>query len=215
MDFLDENLVAELARRNITADTFRRLPPDKKRLIYRTAIRLFGKYGYDGLPVGRVCREAGISKGSFFQYFATKSHLLEFCLLIFNDRLARLLERIRREDQGGLFQNRLFFVYQSFASSDLSADERQFYLFASGGLRHSGVLIKGFDLEQHLADYIADLVSRGVETNELRGDIDPTITASFLSACFSALIIRQFIGAEPEPETIENFSSLIFDGIKA
>ena len=207
--------MAELARRKIVADTFRRLPQDKKRLIYRSAIWLFGKYGYDGLPVERVCRQAGISKGSFFKYFATKSHLLEFCLLIFNDRLTRLLERIQLEDQGGLFRNRLFFVYRAFVTSDLTKDERQFYLFASGGLRHSGIVIEGIDLEKHLADYIADLVSRGVETRELRGDIDPVITASFLTACFSALITRQFIGAEPEQETIESFSSLIFDGIKA
>jgi len=58
---LDENVIAELVERKVVSDTFRRLAPDKKELVYRTAIRLFGKYGFDGLPVDRICREAGIS----------------------------------------------------------------------------------------------------------------------------------------------------------
>lgn len=215
MYLLDENLVSELVRRRVVADTFRRLQPDKKSLIFRTAIRLFGKYGYDGLPVDRVCREAGISKGSFFQYFSSKSNLLEFCLLIFNDRLTQLINKIRSEDRGGLFRNRLNFIYEAIITSDLSPDERLFYLFGVSGLRHSGVVIEGFNLEKNLEDYVSDLVARGVETNELRGDIEVSITASYLSTYFNALIMRQFARIEPEEETMEKFSSLLFDGIKS
>ena len=48
---LDENITVELAQRGIVTETFRRLTPDKKELIYRATIELFGKFGYDGLAV--------------------------------------------------------------------------------------------------------------------------------------------------------------------
>ncbi|RME24470.1 MAG: TetR/AcrR family transcriptional regulator, partial [Candidatus Zixiibacteriota bacterium] len=112
MPRLDENLIAELVRRRVVSDTFRRLPPEKKRQIYDATIRLFGRYGYDGLAVERICRSSGISKGSFFQYFATKSHLLEFCLLVFDHRLADLFATIQRGDTAGLARRRLVYLYQ-------------------------------------------------------------------------------------------------------
>ena len=86
---LDENVIVELVGRKVVSDTFRRLAPEKKLQVYRAATRLFGTYGYDGLSVNRICREAGISKGSFFQYFESKSYLLEFTILIFDDYLAK------------------------------------------------------------------------------------------------------------------------------
>ena len=61
---LDENVVIELVRRKVVTDTFRRLPPDKKEQIYRATIRLFGEYGFDGLAVDRICREAPSSRFS-------------------------------------------------------------------------------------------------------------------------------------------------------
>lgn len=60
---LDENVIADLVRRRVVSDTFRRLTPDKKLLVYRAATHLFGEYGYDGLAVDRICHDAGISKG--------------------------------------------------------------------------------------------------------------------------------------------------------
>ena len=54
MALLDENLVAELARRGIVTDTFRRLPTDKKRQVYQGAIRLFGEYAVSQQCIGSI-----------------------------------------------------------------------------------------------------------------------------------------------------------------
>ena len=108
---IDENLVAQLVTRGVVTDTFRRLPPDKKSRLYRTAIKLFGEFGYDGLAIDQLCGEAGISKGSFFQYFPSKTHLLEFVILIFDDYLGKWVTDIRAADTGALARQRPTLVF--------------------------------------------------------------------------------------------------------
>lgn len=213
---IDENLIVTLVAQKVIADTFRRLPVDKKDLIYRTAIRLFAKYGYDGLPVERICHEATISKGSFFQYFATKSHLLEFCLLLFDSRMMRLFEDIRRREHAGLARSRLMFAYESMIASDLTTDERQFYLFALFGLRHAGIEIAGIEIERHFRLYIHEIIVRGVDTGELRGDYETDLTANYTAALLERLVERSFTDSKPPiDEAGEYLESFLFDGIKS
>jgi AcrR family transcriptional regulator len=214
---LDENLVAVLAKRKIVSETFRRLPPDKKTLIYESAVKLFGRYGYDGLPVDRLCKEAGISKGSFFQYFPSKSHLLEFVILIFDDYFGRWIAEVRKQDRGGLARDRLMHLYHAVVlNAKLFPSEKLFYLFVTSALEHSGVVIEGIDIERHVHDYVNEIMARGEETGEIRSDVRIEQTGHLLAVIFSALVGREFgnKGGAARPSG-EYLISLLFDGIKA
>ncbi len=214
---LDENLIVELVRREIVSDTFRRLPPDKKNQIYNAAIRLFGKYGYDGLPVDRFCNDAGISKGSFFQYFPTKSHLLELSILVFDDYLARWVQEIRADETAVLARDRLRYLYDSLVLNvKLHAPEQRFFLFVINGLNHSRVSIEGIDLQRHFHDYVAEIIERGGETGEIRSDFAVDLTCYLVSTIMEALLQRQFTGKHlPRRQTEEYLISFLFDGITA
>jgi TetR/AcrR family transcriptional regulator len=214
---LDENLILELARRRIVADTFRRLPPDKKERIYQTAIRLFGEYGYDGLSVDRLCREAGISKGSFFQYFPSKSHLLEFAVLIFDGYLARWVTEVKTKEPSALASERLLYLYQILTTnSKLNRSEEKFYHFITNARHHSAIAIEGIDLERHFHNYIAEIIERGEQMGEIRGDFDVALTAHLVALEVGALVSRQYADREMLPGHIEEYLvSFLFDGIKA
>ena len=179
---LDENVVIDLVQRKVISDTFRRLTPDKKNQVYRAATALFGKYGYDGLAVDRICREAGISKGSFFQYFESKSHLLEFTILIFDDYLAKWVAELHQNETAALARDRLRYLYDSLViNAKLHTSEQKFFLFVTHGLDHAGVVLEGIDLERHFNEYIAEIIRRGEETGEIRGDVDVELTAHLTS----------------------------------
>jgi len=214
---LDENVVAGLVRREVVSDTFRRLPPDKKLQIYQAATRLFGEYGYDGLAVDRICHEAGISKGSFFQYFESKSHLLEFAILVFDDYLTKWVAELRHGETAALARDRLRYLYDSLViNAKLHSSEQKFLLFVTHGLDHAGVMLEGIDLERHFRDYVREIVQRGVQTGEIRGDFDVDLTEYLVSVIIEALLRRQFSGRHtPRHRTEEYLISFLFDGIKA
>jgi AcrR family transcriptional regulator len=214
---VDENLIAELVKRGVVTDTLRRLPAEKKARIYQTVIRLFGEYGYDGLPVDRLCREAGISKGSFFQYFPSKSHLLEFAILVFDDYLDKWVEEIRRNETAVYARDRVKYLYDSLViNAKLYQPEQKFYLFVTHALNHAGVVIEGIDLELHFRLYIREIVERAVQTGEIRGDFEIDLTAYLVGIIVEALLQRQFAGRHlPRRQTEQYLISFLFDGVKA
>ncbi len=214
---LDENIIVTLVQRGITTETFRRLDHDKKYRIYRAALRLFGKYGYDGLSIDQFCHDAGISKGSFFQYFPSKSHLLEFTILLFDNYLSTLFEEIKRTAPGPMVRQRLIHLYEELViNSRLYRIEEQFYLFATRAIYHSAILLEGIDLERHLTNYVIEIIKRGEEIGEIRGDFDYELTGHLVAMIISALVGKTYLGKKlPHRQTREYLISFLFDGIKA
>lgn len=45
-------------------------------LIYESAIHLFSTYGYDAVSIQRIADHAGTAKGSFYNYYTTKSDII-------------------------------------------------------------------------------------------------------------------------------------------
>ncbi len=214
---LDENLVAQLTRSGIVTDTFRRLPPEKKERLYRTAIRLFGEYGYDGAAIDRLCTEAGVSKGSFFQYFPSKMHLLEFAILVFDGFLAEWTAEVRASEPSALARDRLAYLYQALVmNSKLSRSEEKFYHFVTSAVHHSVVSVSGIDLERHVHEYVAGIIRRGEETGEIRRDFGVDLIGHLVSLIVGGPVSRQHVGRRlPRQQTAEHLISFLFDGIKA
>jgi len=206
---LDENLIADLSARGLVGQTFRRLMPEKKERIYRAAIELFGRFGYE------LCRRAGISKGSFFQYFPSKSHLLEFTIVVFDDYLERLMAELRQAEDVALARDRLRYLYHALVvNSRLYAAEERFYLFATRALDHAAVTLEGIDLERHFRDYVTDIIRRGEETGEIRGDVEVDLTGQLTALVIDALVQGHYSRRRRPPRrTAEYLVSFLFDGI--
>ncbi|MCM2272995.1 MAG: TetR/AcrR family transcriptional regulator [candidate division Zixibacteria bacterium] len=217
MPLLDENLIAQLAKQKVVTETFRRLPPEKKNLIYQTAVRLFGRYGYDGLPIDRLCREAGISKGSFFQYFPSKTHLLEFVILVFDDFFGKWIADVKRQEKAVLARDRLLHLYHAVVlNAKLFPAEKIFYLFATHAVEHAGVEIEGIDIERHVHEHVQQIIERGEETGEIRRDVKPELTGYLVAIIFGALVTREYAGKRISSRPSgEYLISVLFDGIKA
>ena len=44
--------------------------------LFDAAVTLFETHGYDAVSIDRIVEEAGVAKGTFFNHFPTKDHLL-------------------------------------------------------------------------------------------------------------------------------------------
>lgn len=57
-------------------DTPNPMPSSTVEKIYRIALRRFRTHGFEETPVSAITREADVAKGTFFNHFPTKEHLL-------------------------------------------------------------------------------------------------------------------------------------------
>lgn len=60
--------------------TFFNLPEEKRRQILQVAIDEFAENDYDTVSISRIVAQAGIAKGSFYQYFTDKEDLYAYLL---------------------------------------------------------------------------------------------------------------------------------------
>lgn len=60
---------------------------DKRTLLMVTAKELFAVHGFYGTPTARIAKDAGVSNGILFHYFATKEELIKAMYFDLKDRL--------------------------------------------------------------------------------------------------------------------------------
>lgn len=72
---------------------FHSLESKKQERIINAALKEFAKNGYDKASTNEIVKEAGISKGSLFNYFNNKKDLFLFLL----DHVAKVIEQIYSE----------------------------------------------------------------------------------------------------------------------
>lgn len=65
------------AKRSTASEGLRaRKKRDVRERLYVEALTLFRRGGYDAVPVTAICEAAGVAKGTFFNHFPTKDHVL-------------------------------------------------------------------------------------------------------------------------------------------
>ena len=70
-----------------------------KETIVETAIKLFGKQGYDGTGVQQIVDMASVTKGAFYYNFESKSDLLRCIHDRFLDHMLMVIDRILAENR--------------------------------------------------------------------------------------------------------------------
>lgn len=65
--------------------------------IWDAAIRLFAEKGFDSTTVNDIARESGVSRRSFFRYFASKNDLLAQGIVTYGAAVSDAIDRCPRE----------------------------------------------------------------------------------------------------------------------
>jgi AcrR family transcriptional regulator len=77
----------------VPSATWERLPEDRRQAVLAAAEAEFAKRGFSGGSLNTIVREAGISKGSLFQYFADKADLYAYLAELASVRIRARMER--------------------------------------------------------------------------------------------------------------------------
>jgi TetR/AcrR family transcriptional regulator len=77
--------------------TFRHLPPDKQERVLGAALAEFAEQGYQAASLNRVVAQAGIAKGSLYQYFPNKEGIFHYIFQHALKLVRRTLTRVKEE----------------------------------------------------------------------------------------------------------------------
>ncbi len=85
-------------------DTFNKLPEEKKLKIVIAAKKEFARVSLKEASIKNIVEDAGIARGSFYQYFDSKEDLLQYLLKERAEEMNRNLENTLNKTKGDIFE---------------------------------------------------------------------------------------------------------------
>ena len=157
--------------------TFFNLPPAKREAILNIAIREFAENDYRSASISRMVAEAGIAKGSFYQYFDDKQDLYRYLLeLMMAEKQAFFVDNPPPDDDSSVFD---WLRYMFDAGLNFEFSNPQLARIGYRALYEDDVLPPEFQTAVQAGGtaFFGPLVEQGVA----RGDIDPDLDLDELS----------------------------------
>lgn len=184
---------------------------DKRRQIIEAAEKVFSRKGFHGAKVEEIAVEAGVGKGTVYEYFASKNHLYQETIRYYINSYLRSLQEVLDLEQSTRQQlTDIMKLHQRFL-----AEKQWVFKFASEHpplgteMREWLRQIKG-DLIKRLAD----ILRRGIE----RGEVRPLNTMLAAQIFFGVLFSlgEHFLNSSQEAseeKSVQEAVDIIFQGL--
>jgi len=185
---------------------------ETKERLFRTALQLFAKKGYVNTRVDEITAAADVAKGTFFNYFPTKEHLL-FSLS------ERQQEVIRRAGAAASGARSIKPVIEQFAHDIASGPGGSPLMMRSllGTAFLHEVMVKRFsELLIFGRGEIAKIMQRGQELGELRTDrAAEQLARSLQTVIFGTNALWALCGDKDLHESLNNALEVFWRGAEA
>lgn len=160
--------------------TFLNLDPAKRELIIREAVAEFARQGYKGASLNTIVRQAGIAKGSLYQYFSNKEALFFYLFTCFVDLVK---ESVRDAGGSGDFFERIRDVLWAGVSFIRNHPRYfQFYLKVHGGADVPGRKELLARVRFFSREYFGPLCQEGRDEGIIRSDVTPEMAVFIVDA---------------------------------
>ncbi len=164
-------------------DTFFNLEEEKKEKVMRAAINEFLLHGYENGNIGTVAKNAGVAKGSMYQYFESKKELFLFCVKWSTELMIRKYGKhlTRSERHINVFE----YMYEN--SKEMWTqlkEERELVIFLQNVFlgKYSSVKDESMEFMIRMIDQqVLKMIREGKENGYIRKDIDDSILAIFMT----------------------------------
>lgn len=200
------------------------LSTDKRTLIIRAAVKVFSRQGFHQARVEDIAQEAGVGKGTVYEYFESKRHLFEEMVREGLNFYSRQLGELEASDAAAgeerpvkpgrlreslrtltLLHLRFFREYR-----DLAEVTMRDLTLVSAEMR---AWMRDMRRRQILR--IQEMVRQGQARGEVRADLDPELAAIMVAGALAGLgHLAVWSPKEPDlAEVAEKAATLVFDGI--
>ncbi|WP_312702061.1 TetR/AcrR family transcriptional regulator [Sedimentibacter sp.] len=193
--------------------TFHRLDEDKKEKILRSAIDEFHQKGFERATVDAIAANAGVAKGSIYQYFSDKKELLLYSATWALEYFMKEINK--REPMCDMDVFEYFLSAQRGNRVDLLKREPLLVAFTSD------VMFGKFgELTKNLSDeiwktsesYMLSLIRNGKKRGTVRSDIDDETLLLFFQGVVDRIEMHMFKGIQDQ--NFEMSKEVYDEGIK-
>jgi TetR/AcrR family transcriptional regulator len=169
--------------------TFRHLPADKQERVLDAALAEFAEQGYQAASLNRVVAQAGIAKGSLYQYFPNKEGVFHY---IFQHALTAVRLTLTTVKEATLEDNFFVRLEKSLLAGVRFSREhpRIFSLYLKIQFDKHMPFREEFlaAVRRHATEYFASLVRRAQARGELRPGVPREALLFLLDALFDRFL---------------------------
>lgn len=206
----DDHVVIRGENKFMPAKIFEELSEEKRRRIIAACITEFSEYGYTGSSTNRMIRNAGISKGSLFQYFRNKEELYFYVLDCVIQELTEYLEPGSKALPEELFDRIIKYAELEFSWYIRNPEKGRLIIDASAG-KDTAVCQKVEERYRLKGQDIYDSLLEDIDVSMFRGGKKKTadILKWFLKG------FNEDFNTRISPQEDMDFSSLQHDYVKS
>jgi AcrR family transcriptional regulator len=171
----------------------------RRQEILGAALRCFSRDGFHNTTTADIVREAGVSQGVLYLYFANKDDIV---VALGDDRhqAEAFLNTLAQKEQDpihGLLT--LIELYGKGLSSPTSLDQQRVGVQGWGeALRNPRIHASVVEGASIVHKAIARLVERGQRTGQVRASVEPMAVARIMVAIFQGLVLQVVWGQTPD-----------------
>lgn len=161
--------------------------------IIAAAKSMFETQGIDDTTVGEVARQAGVSRGTFFNYFPTKTAVLTAMWQDMTTQFARVVDASLSAQMST--RQRIHGIFEKFAhGAEVDPD---YLMIVSGELNRD--LCTG-ETPAARAQQLSEQILRIIEVGQAAGEVRTDLTASFLAQMVAAGYISAIMRWRDDPK---------------
>ena len=175
--------------------TFANLPLDKQQRVIAAAIREFAANGYQRASLNAIVKEAGIAKGSVYQYFANKEALFLYVFEQFSLTVKREVKaQVGKKGTHGFFDHVREVLLAGVAFIDANPEAFELYLkiLFEQEVPQREKLVN--QLRLFSAEYFTPFLEEARTRGEIRGDVASATVIFLLDA-----VIERFLQGYAKP----------------
>lgn len=196
-----------------TGDRRARRQADTRERLFRTAIKLFAERGFFETTVEDITEAADVGKGTFFNYFPSKEHVLQ----AFGEIQRGKIEAAVIEARAG--KTSFATLFQRLGEALLEEPGRSPAFMRSVMIAN----LSSESVRQHLCDNLAlgrkklaELLALGQERGEVRRDIEPAeLARGIQESFFGAMLFWCMHGGTDLKSWYEPLFRLVWSGLEA
>lgn len=197
------------------SETVKRKRLAKRKIILETGAKLFAEKGYHATRMQDIADVLDLQKGSLYYYFPSKEALLftmletelSHALVTMRAIVSSSSSALSKIEQAIVAHLKVFHRYPDIYS---------IYLFEKLNTINQEAATKVDQIGRDIESIWKILLQEGIEEGELKADIDVDLTTkAILGMCNMTLIWFDVNGRLTIEQTAQQFTHLIFDGLKA